>query len=289
LLDPSRALGWRLAAILCRLAVIRTSRNDRASLRREEFMQRARTMSAVFAFLVLAVAALPAAIVQAQLPQPTSDPRVADLVAAGRLRVGLFLPQYVKDPTTGDLRSVWVETARALAARIGVPLTLVPHATPPEAIACLKAGGCDLIFLPFDARAAEIGDFSSPIFQFDYTLLVPPGSPIAKVAEVDRSGARIAAVRNHASTIELARQLKNATLVYADTPLDLGDRLPGARVLDDRYGANINRVVVPKGKAGWRAYVNAFVEQAKASGLVQQAIARGGTRGVTAAPLGDSN
>jgi polar amino acid transport system substrate-binding protein len=284
-------------------------------MRREEFMQRARTMSVVFALLVLAFAALPAQIVRAQQPQPqpspTSDQRVADLVAAGRLRVGLFLPQYVKDPATGTLRSVWVEIARALAARLGVPLTLVPHATPIEAIACLKSGGCDLIFLPLDARAAEIGDFSNPIFQFDYTLLVPPGSPIGKVADADRSGGRIAAVRNHASTIELAHQLKNATLVYADTPdatfellrsgnadamastrlalLDLADRLPGARVLDDRYGANINRVVVPKGKAGWRAYVNDFVEAAKASGLVRQAIARGGTRGVTVARPGESN
>jgi polar amino acid transport system substrate-binding protein len=274
-------------------------------------MQRTRTISTVVALLVLAVASLPAAIVEAQQPQPTSDPRVADLVAAGRLRVGLFLPQYVKDPATSELRSVWVEIARALAARIGVPLALVPHATPPEAIACLKAGGCDMIFLPLDARAAGIGDFSHPIFQFDYTLLVPPGSPIGKVADADRPGIRIAAVRNHASTIELAGRLKHAALVYADTPdttfellrsgnadamastrlalLDLADRLPGARVLDDRYGANINRVVVPKGHADRHAYLNAFVEEAKASGLVQQAIARGGTRGVTVAPPGDSN
>ena len=56
-------------------------------------------------------------------------------------------------------------------------------------------------------------------------------------------------------------------------------QLAGARVLADRYGANINRMVVPKGKADWRAYVNEFVEEAKASGAVQQFIERGGTRG----------
>jgi polar amino acid transport system substrate-binding protein len=53
--------------------------------------------------------------------------------------------------------------------------------------------------------------------------------------------------------------------------------------------ANINRMVVPKGKTDWRAYVNEFVEEAKASGAVQQFIERGGTRGVTVAPLGNSN
>ena len=243
--------------------------------------------------------------------QPSSDPRVADLVQAGKIRVGLFLPQYIKDPATGQLRSVWVETARAFASRLGVHLVIVEHATPPEAIACLKAGACDLMFLPLDARAATIGDFSNPIFQFDYTLLVPAGSPIGSVVDADRPGVRIAAVRNHASTIELSRQLKQAELVYAETPdrtfdlvrtgqaavmastrlalLDFADKLPEARVLVDRYGANINRMVVRKGKVEWLAYVSEFVENAKASGLVQKAIELGGTRGVTVAAPGNSN
>src|SRR5689334_4914212 len=74
--------------------------------------------------LVPAVAAA-----QAQM----TDPRVADLVRAGKLRVGLFLPQYRKGPQ-GLETTVWVETARAYAARVGVPLVIVEHATPPEAI-----------------------------------------------------------------------------------------------------------------------------------------------------------
>jgi hypothetical protein len=37
------------------------------------------------------------------------------------------------------------------------------------------------------------------------------------------------------------------------------------------------------------AYVTEFVEEAKASGLVQKAIERGGTRGVTVAAPGNSN
>ena len=240
----------------------------------------------------------------------TTDPRVADLGRNGKLRVGLFLPQYGKG-ADGLKTTVWVETARAYAARVGVPLVIVEHATPPEAIACLKAGACDQLFLPLDARAAEIGDFSNPIFQFDYTLMVPAGSSIAKVADADRPGVRIAAVRNHASTNELLRQVKQAEFIYGETPeqtfalmreakadvmastrlvlLDFSAKLAGARVLADRYGANINRMVVPKGKTDWRAYVNEFVEEAKASGAMQQFIELGGTRGVTVAPLGNSN
>jgi polar amino acid transport system substrate-binding protein len=264
------------------------------------------TLAAATGLVALLLTFVPWAAAEAQ----TSDPRVADLVRAGKLRVGLFLPQYGKG-SDGLKTTVWVETARAYAARVGVPLAIVEHATPPEAIACLKAGACDQLFLPLDARAAEIGDFSNPIFQFDYTLMVAANSSIEKVADADRSDVRIAAVRNHASTAELVHQVKRAEIVYADTPeqtftlmrdrkadvmastrlvlLDFAAKLTSARVLADRYGANINRMVVPKGKADWRAYVNEFVEEAKASGAVQQFIERGGTRGVTVAPSGNSS
>jgi len=256
--------------------------------------------------LLLALAQWGMATADAQ----TTDARVADLLHAGKLRVGLFLPQYGRGPD-GLRTTVWVETARAYAARVGVPLVIVEHATPPEAIACLKAGSCDQLFLPLDARAAEIGEFSNPIFQFDYTLMVPAGSPIVQVADADRPGLRIAAIRNHASTNELVRRVNQAEFIYADTPeqtlalmrdgkadvmastrlllLDLSEKLAGARVLSDRYGANINRMVVPKGKVDRLAYVNEFVEEAKATGAVQQFIERSGTRGVTVAPLGNTN
>jgi len=165
----------------------------------------------------LMMVALPvgATIANAQL---VPDPRVADLVRAGKVRVGLFLSQYTKDLVTGELRSVWVESARALAARIGIQVVLLEHPTPPEAVACLKASACDLLFLPFDARAADVGDFSPPIFQFDYTLLVPADSSIRNVTDADRLGVRIAAVRNHASTVALSAMLKQAELAYAETP-----------------------------------------------------------------------
>jgi polar amino acid transport system substrate-binding protein len=241
--------------------------------------------------------------------QRVTDPRIADLVQSGKVRVGLFLPQYSKDPSTGQVGSLWVESARIFALRLGVQLAIVEHSTPPEAIACLKNRACDLLFLPLDERAAVIGDFSNPIFEFDYTLLVPARSSINSVADADHSGVRIGAVRNHASANELSRQLKQAKLVYAETPeqtfdllrtgqadvmastrlvlLPFSTQLPRARLLEGRYGANINRMVVPKGKEGWLAYVNEFVEDAKASGLVKKAIERSGTLGVTVAAPGN--
>jgi polar amino acid transport system substrate-binding protein len=61
-------------------------------------------------------------------------------------------------------------------------------------------------------------------------------------------------------------------------------RQPGTRVLDDGFAVSQNVAMVPKGKAGRLAYVSEFIEQAKASGLVQQAIERNGLQGVQVAP-----
>jgi hypothetical protein len=70
------------------------------------------------------------------------------------------------------------------------------------------------------------------------------------------------------------------------TLLDYSAQLPGSRVLDDHYGANLNRIVILKGNAGRLAYINEFVEQAKASGLVQKAIDHAGPRGVNGGTTG---
>jgi polar amino acid transport system substrate-binding protein len=244
--------------------------------------------------------------------QQAPDPRVAELVRAGRLRVALFLPQYTQDPVTGEIRGDvhFVETARALAARLGVELVLVGYPTPPSAVEGLRAGSCDVAFLGIEpSRAADV-DFSPPVFELDYTVLVPSGSSIRSLADADQPGVRIAVVRNHASTLTLSRLLKHATLVYAETPdftFDLlrtgradamasvadaldsySTRLQGSRVLAGRYGFNRAALAVSKGQAGRLAYFSEFVEEAKVSGLLQRAIERGGLRGIHAAPAAKS-
>ena len=229
--------------------------------------------------------------------RPSSDERVADLVQAGRMRVGLFPPQYVRDAATGALAGVWVDIVRALGERVGVEVVVVENPTPAAAIDALDAARCDIASLGYDpTRAARVGGFSPPFMRVDYTLMLPAGSPIGRIAEADRPGMRIAAVRDHASTLALGRLLRHAAPVTVDTAaeafellrggrvdawasvrpalLEYAGRWSGARVLDDDYGANQPALVVAKGQAARLAYISEFVEYAKASGLVQQAIAR---------------
>ncbi len=245
--------------------------------------------------------------------QQAPDPRVADLVGAGRVRVGIGLgtsPLAIKDPATGEVRGPALDLGRALAKRIGVEFVPVEYPRPGAVMEGVRTGAWDVAFLAIDpARAAE-ADFSPPAYEYDLTFLVPAGSSIRNVADADEPGVRIATPRGDASDLRLTRMLKRAELVRTDTiaagfdllragqvdvragvrPGLLRDsaQLPGSRVLEDRFGVIRVAALVPKGHAGRLAYISEFIEQAKASGLVQQAIERAGLRAVVqVAPPGN--
>jgi polar amino acid transport system substrate-binding protein len=261
--------------------------------------------------VLFAVLALAATVGSANAQQPSLDRRVGDIVQAGKIRVGLHLPQYVKDPATGEIHGhgtgkVIVAIAQALGTQLGVKLELVGHASPPKLIECLQAQACDAGFLGFvPGRTGDVG-FTPPYIMVPFTLMVPASSSIRSMADVDKPGVRIAAVRNHASTLALRRVVKHAEIVDVEIPdeafellrsgradawasprpplLEYAPKLAGARVLDSRYGENLQSMAVPKDQAGRLAYISEFLEAAKSSGLVQKAIERAGEHGMEVAP-----
>lgn len=272
-------------------------------------------MTRILVMLTLTLAlGFGAGVVEEQIAcaQQVSDPRVADLVQTGKLRVGLGLgspPVAMKDPVTGEVRGPAVELGRALAARIGVAFVPVEYPRPGAVMGGVRTGAWDVAFLAIDpARAAE-ADFSPPAYEYDLTFMVPVGSSIRNVADADQAGIRIAVERGGAGDLNLTRILKRAELIRIDkiaAGLELlragqvevraGTRpgllqdaapLPGYRVLEDRFGVIRVAALVPKGHAGRIAYFSEFIEEAKASGLMKRAIDASGLRGVQVAPAGN--
>lgn len=267
----------------------------------------------LFAFAFASTLFITATIGEAQ---QISDPRIADLVQIGEIRLGLFLPGYSKDPTSGELRgegtgAVAVELIRTLAARLGVKVVLVGNPSPLQAVECLKSGACDMGYMGVDpSRAADV-NFTLPFMQQDFTYLVPAGSSIRSAAHADRPGVRIAVVRNHAATLALNRIMKNAQTIAFDIPsaaleavrtghadtwasarfglLESSIELSGSRVLEDRYGANLVAMAVAKSQTGRLAFISEFVEEAKGSGLVQRSIDGAGLRGYQVVPPAKAN
>ena len=242
--------------------------------------------------------------------QHAPDARVADLVQAGKLRVGVGLAPVIatKDLTTGELRGPAIELSRALATRMGVKLEPVEYSSPPRTLEGLSTRAWDVAFLGVDPTRLDQVDFSPPYLQVDYTYLVPADSSVRAVGDADQPGIRIAVTRNSVGDVALTRILKRAEVQRVDTAaaglealrggtvqvlasdrpnlLQLSAGLSGSRVLEDRYHSFLLAMVVPKGRAGRHAYISEFIEEAKASGLVKQTIERAGLRGVQVAPAG---
>ncbi|MCU1294068.1 MAG: amino acid transporter substrate-binding protein family [Bryobacterales bacterium] len=219
--------------------------------------------------------------------QQSIDPRIADLVRTGKLRVAIGLGSPVlgiKNAQTGEIRGPALDLGRALAARMGVDFVAIEYPRPGAIMEGLKANAWDVTFLVADADRAAVADFSAPYFQSDFTYLVPAGSSIRNVADVDRPGIRIASPRGDASSLYLQRTIKHAELVDTATldaafellrtgaaearaaprPTLLAEsaRLPGFRILDDGYAAISYVAMVPKGQPAHLAYISEFIEEA---------------------------
>jgi polar amino acid transport system substrate-binding protein len=244
--------------------------------------------------------------------QPSKDPRVADLVRAGKLRVGIGLGSpsgAMKNPATGELRGLAVDLGRAIAMRIGVDFVAVEYPRPGAILEGVQTNAWDMAFLVVDPERAREVDFAPPHTQSDFTYLVPAGSSIHRIADADQPGIRIAVPRGDAVDLRLTRLLKKAELVRTDTlsaaveRVRAGDaharagprqallaesvNLPGSRVLPDGFAVISSAASVPKGHSGRLTYISEFIEEAKASGLVKRMIEDAGLRGIQVAPSGN--
>lgn len=241
--------------------------------------------------------------------QQPSDSRIADIAQTGQLRVGIglgVLMQAIKNPTTGELRGAALELARAVAARMGVKLVLVEYPRPGAVMEGVRTNAWDIAFLVFDPERAKEVDFSHTFLQSDLTYLTAPGSPIRRATDADQAGVRIAVPRGDGSDLYLTRTLKRAELIRTDGHAAAVDLLraggadakasprfvlatevslvPGSRILDEGFSVISYAAIVPKGQAARLAYVNEFVEDAKASGLILRIIESLGIQGARVMP-----
>jgi polar amino acid transport system substrate-binding protein len=252
--------------------------------------------------------ALPPSVYSAVRAQ-SSDPRVADLVQAGKLRVGLGLGNHasaMKDPATGEMHGMAADLARVLASRIGVALEVVEYPRPGAVFDGAQTGAWDVTFLVIDPERTAAAEASPAYMQSEFTYLVPAGSPIRDVADADQPGTRIGVPRGDAVDLSLSRVLKQAKLVRAESQADgidllrsgqvnayaaprsallaLSAQVPGSRILAGAFATTSWAAFVPKGHGERLAYVTAFVEEAKANGMLWQFIAREGLRGIEVTP-----
>jgi polar amino acid transport system substrate-binding protein len=230
-----------------------------------------------------------------------------ELAPSGTLRVGVNLSNFllVSRQTAESIGGIVPDLAQELARRLGVALELVRYPQPGAVADAAKAGAWDVAFIGAEPQRASEIDFTEPYLEIEATYLVPAGSPIRSIAEVDRKGVRIAVMNRSAYELWLARNIRHAELVRAESieasyqlfvrekldvlaslkPRLLQDRekLPGSRILEGRFTAVQQAIGTPKGRPAAAAFLREFARDIKASGLVAQLIARHGVQGVTVA------
>lgn len=240
---------------------------------------------------------------------PTPDALQA-LAPTGKLRVGLFLENplsVVRDSASGEMKGVGFDLGKELARRMGVALEPVVYPSSAALVGSVNSGQWDVTFLTVSGRRAKDMDFTAPHLEIERGYLVPSGSSILTLADVDQPGIRVAVTEKASSDIFLSGALKNAALVRttgivgavetlksgrADvfaagkpTLFEISSQLPGSRVLDGHFATDQEAMALPKGRDLGMSYARKFIEDAKSEGLVKAAIERAGLRGVVAAPL----
>lgn len=241
---------------------------------------------------------------------PPSPAAIAALAPTGTLRAAINLSNFLLvtgRSAEGDPDGVSPDMARELARRLGVPIELLRYKSPGALADAADDDAWDIGNIGAEPARAQAIAFTAAYCEIEATYLVPPGSPIQSVAEVDQPGKRVACAARSAYGLWLERNLSHAELVQVDTldesfqlfveqgldalagllPRLITDveRLPGARILDGRFTAVQQAMGTPRTRdgAGFE-YLHAFVEDAKASGLVAALIDKHGVQGLSVAP-----
>jgi polar amino acid transport system substrate-binding protein len=255
-----------------------------------------------------------AGLIGGAMAQEQNAQSVKELAATGTLRVGVGVGPAAsafwttRDPATGSPRGVTVDLGTALGQRLRLPVAIVEFKSSGEVTDAADSGAWDVTFMPVDDERRKRVDFGPNYYLSDSTYLVPSGSPIRTIDEVDRPQVRVYGVEN-TTTIRTARRVLKTTGVTgvrsADEILELlrkgeadaaalgrdslkglAAALPGARILDGYFHATGVAVAVPKGRPAALALVTEFIEAAKTDGTVRRALDNAGFRDAAVAPPG---
>lgn len=230
------------------------------------------------------------------------------LAPSGRLRVGAFPGSplsMTKDRRTGEMHGLSIDLGRELARRLDVPFEPVGYQRIAEVLAAMKAGDVDFtISNATPARAVDVA-FSQTLISLELGYLVPAASPIATLSDVDKPGVRIGVTQGSTSQGTIPKLLPHATVVPAQnaaraiemfgcreldlfatnkpTLFQMSDQMPGARVLEGRWGVEHIAIAIPRGREAAMDFLRRFVEDVQTSGLLAEAVEQAGLRGVVKA------
>jgi polar amino acid transport system substrate-binding protein len=231
-----------------------------------------------------------------------------ELTPTGKLRAGINFQNVLLTTLgpNGEQGGVAVEFARELARRLGVPLEIIPYKSAGALADAVRTGEWDISVLGDEPQRAKEIAFATPLTEIEATYIVPAGSPIRTISDVDAPGIRIAVAAKSAYELYLSRTIQRAQLVKVNgieaaskqfvgdklealaglkpQLLELAPTLPGSRIIEGNFTVVRHTVGTLPQRTAAAAYLRDLVEDVKASGLVAKWIAGSGVKGLSVAP-----
>ena len=228
------------------------------------------------------------------------------LAPSGVLRCGINLSNFLLVSSKNPPRGVSPSMATALGARLNVPVEFITYENPGKLADAAEKEEWDVGLIGAEPQRAAIISFTQPYCEIQATYLVAATSPITSIEEVDKAGNRVAVSRRAAYCLWLENNLQHAELrqtaepgldlsrqLYADENLEVlaGLRpwlltqtdgpLRGSRVLDGSFTSVKQAIGIPRRRADADVsmFLERFVAEAIASGMVSQLIAEHGVEG----------
>lgn len=229
---------------------------------------------------------------------------IKQLAPHGKLRAGINMSNFLlvsETKANGEIDGVSPRIAAAIAAELGLELELIQFTGPGDVADASETDGWDIANIAAEAERARVISFSPAYCEIQATYLLPPGSAIKSLQEVDKPGVRIAVKNRAAYDLWLTENLKHATLLRApslddsftlfqDEKLEVlaGLRpklleqqalMPGSFLFEESFTAVQQSVGCQIGKPLATAYLKDFVNRAKQTGLVASLIDQFGVQG----------
>jgi len=234
----------------------------------------------------------------------TNPSIIAELAPTGVLRAGINMSNFLLvtgKSAAGDPEGVSPGIAKALADRLGIAVRYVPYAKPGLLADAVDDDAWDIGNIGAEPQRAAVINFTAAYCEIEATYLVPAGSPIQSVGEVDQPGRRCAVTARSAYGLWLENNYTRGELLQFDTAdaairafteqkmdayaglrpglIDVAAKLPGSRILDGQFTAVQQAVGTPKKNGAAFAFLRDFVEESKKNGLIASLIERHGVVG----------
>ena len=239
-----------------------------------------------------------------------SDKARAELAPTGVLRAGINLSNFLLvtgRSANAEPEGVSPDMARELAKSLGVPVHFVTFKSPGELADQAGKNIWDIGNIGAEPQRAAVMTFSAAYVEIEATYMVPPGSPITSIDQVDKKGVKVVTSARSAYGLWLENNIKNAELIqiagldgafnkFRDEKIDVLaglrpgllkdiEKMPGATILPGKFSAVQQAIGCNKPAAEGARYIADFVENAKKSGLVASLIEKHKVKGLSVAPL----